>query len=219
MTYLIMLGGIFLGSILFMFIFIISKKSGKYYLAPIITILFSAMIVAYSLFFVGGFEGMAYLFVAVGFLFVSILGALFLPFLIRRREPRQLGKRDKISLLILPVIFFATIGIAIWAEQDYSIIYQTRVAPADTEGYKISTISEGRKAVTLLLGEEYVGTEVEVESVSERDSTEITLNFEDEVQDGKVPFIQISLKEINEPLTVQTADGQTFEQINGPPVN
>ncbi|SOC38273.1 hypothetical protein [Salinicoccus kekensis] len=219
MAYIIMLGGIFLGSIVYMFTFIVLKKSGNHYLAPVITILFSAIIVAYGLFFVGGFEGMAYLFLAVGFLTVSIIGAMFLPLLTRQSRPQQLNKRDKISLVVLPVIFFATIGVAVWSQQGYWIIDQANAAPVETEGYQISTISEGSKAVTLLLGEEYLGTEIEVENVSEIGATEITLNFEDGGQDDKVPFIQIGLREINEPLKVETTDGESFEQINGRPTN
>lgn len=213
MAYLIMLGGIFLGTIVFMFTFIVSKKSGMYFLAPVITIVFSAIIVAYGFFFVGGFEGMGYLFVAVGFLFVSIIGLLFLPLLLRR-GPQQFNRRDKISLLILPVIFFATIGIAISAEQGYSIIAQTSIDPVEEEGYRISTISEGRKEVTLLLGEEYLGQEIEVENVNDQESTEITINFEDGGQEDKVPFIQIGLNEIKEPLIVETTEGLIFQQIN-----
>lgn len=217
MAYLIMLGGLFLGFIFFMFTFIVSKRSGKYYLAPIITFLFSGIIVAYSVFVVGGFEGMGYLFVAAGFFTISVLGTLSLPFLIRRIESRHLNKRDKISLLVLPIIFFATIWIAIYSEDRYWIIEQASAAPVEIEGYRISTISEGRKEVTLLLGEEYLGKEIEVENVSKRGPTEITLRFVDEGEENKVPFIQIGIKEINEPLKVQTTDGVIFEPIIGRP--
>ncbi|WP_217585496.1 hypothetical protein [Lentibacillus saliphilus] len=216
MAYLIMLVGLFLGVILFAFIFIVSKRGGKYYLAPVITFLFSGMIVAYSLFIVGGFEGVGYLFIAVGFFIVSIVGTLLLPLLIRRIEPQHLNKRDKISLVLLPIIFFSTIGIAINSGDGYWIIKQASAAPVETEGYRISTISEGSKEVTLLLGEKYLGKEVEVENVSKRGSTEIILKFVDGGDDDKVPFIQIGIKEINEPLKVKTTDGDIFEPIGSP---
>ena len=105
MAFLILLGGLFLGFILFMFTFIFSKMNGKYYLASIITLLFAVIIVAYGLFFVGGFEGMAYLFLAAGFFIISIVGALFSPLLIREKESKQFNKRDEISLLILIYYF------------------------------------------------------------------------------------------------------------------
>lgn len=216
MVYLIMLVGLFLGIIFFAFVFIVSKRSGKYYLAPVITFLFSGMIVAYSLFLVGGFEGMGYLFLAVGFLVVSIMGTLLLPLLIRKVESQHLNKRDKISLLLLPIIFFATIGIGIFLDDEYWIIEQASAVPVETEGYRISTISEGSKAITLLLGEKYLGKEIEVEKVSKWGATEIILKFEDGGDDDKVPFIQIGLKEINEPLTVQTTDGDIFESLGIP---
>ncbi|MGN7479847.1 YesK family protein [Solibacillus silvestris] len=214
--YLIMLGGLFLGVLFFAFVFIASKKSGKYYLAPVITFLFSGMIVAYSLFLVGGFEGMGYLFLAVGFLVVSIVGTLLLPLLIPKITSQHLNKRDKISLLLLPIIFFATIGISIISQDGYWIIEQASAAPVETEGYRISTISEGSKAITLLLGEKYLGKEIEIKNVNKWGPTEIILRLVDGGDDDQVPFIQIGLKEINEPLKVQTTEGVTFELIGSP---
>ncbi|MER2009254.1 MAG: hypothetical protein ABS939_17530, partial [Psychrobacillus sp.] len=170
-------------------------------------------IVAYSLFLVGGFEGMGYLFLAVGFLIVSIVGTLLLPLLIPKIKSQPINKRDKISLLLLPIIFFATIGISIFSQDGYWIIEQASAAPVETEGYRISTISEGSKAITLLLGEKYLGKEIEVESVSKWGSTEIVLKFVDGGDDDKVPFIQIGLNEINESLKVQTTDGKIFQPI------
>ena len=208
-----MLIGLVLGMLFYAFIFIVSKRSGKYYLAPLITFLFSGVIVAYSLFLVGGFEGMGYLFLAVGFFIVSILGTLFLPLLIRKNESQHLNKRDKISLVVLPIIFFATIAIVILSEDGYWIIEQASVAPAETEGYRISTISEGSKAITLQLGEEYLGKEIEIENVSKFGSTEIILKFVDGGENDKVPFIQIGLNEIKEPLKVQTMDGKIFQPV------
>ncbi|MEK4080045.1 hypothetical protein [Solibacillus sp. FSL K6-1126] len=213
MAYLIMLVGLFLGILFFAFVFIASKWSGKYYLAPVITFLFSGMIVVYSLFLVGGFEGMGYLFLAVGFLIVSIVGTLLLPLLIPKIKSQPINKKDKISLLLLPIIFFATIGISIFSQDGYWIIEQASAAPVETEGYRISTISEGSKAITLLLGEKYLGKEIEVESVSKWGSTEIVLKFVDGGDDDKVPFIQIGLNEINESLKVQTTDGKIFQPI------
>ncbi|MER2120451.1 MAG: YesK family protein [Solibacillus sp.] len=213
MAYLIMLVGLFLGIIFYAFVFIASKRNGKYYLAPVITFLFSGMIVAYSIFMVGGFEGMGYLFLAAGFCIVSILGTLFLPLLIRRIESQPLNKRDKISLFLLPIIFFATIGISIFSQDGYWIIEQASAAPVDTEGYRITTISEGSKALTLLLGEKYLGKEIEVENVSKWGSTKIILKFVDGGDEHKVPFIQIGLNEINESLKVQTTDGKIFQPL------
>lgn len=213
MAYLIMLGGLFLGLIFFTFVFIVSKRNGNYYLAPVVTFLFSLIIVAYSIFFVGGFEGMAYLFVAGGFLIISVIGTLLLPIITRRIKSQQLHKGDKISLVVLPILFFAIIGLTIYSDDGYWIIAQASAAPAETEGYRISTISEGKKEITILLGEEYLGKEIQVEDVSKWGSTEITLKLIDEGVDGKVPFIQIGIDEIKEPLKLQTTDGVIFEEI------
>src|SRR5699024_10746140 len=104
----------------------------------------------------------------------------------RKKKSGQLKKRDKISLVLLPLILFATIGLAIYSEDGYWIIDQGRAAPVEVEGYRTSTISEGRKDLTLLLGEDYIGKEVEVEKVSKRGATEITLKFTDGEDDGRV---------------------------------
>ncbi|MEK5080275.1 hypothetical protein MKX73_15200 [Solibacillus sp. FSL W7-1436] len=216
MAYIIMLVGLFLGVLFFSFVFIASKRSGKYYLAPVVTFLFSGLIVAYSLFLVGGFEGMGYLFLAGGFFIVSVFGTLLLPLLIRNKESQHLNKKDKISLVLLPVLFFAIIGLSIFSQEGYWIIEQASAAPVETERYRISTISEGSKAITLLLGEKYLGKKIEVESVSKWGSTEIILKFVDGGEDDKVPIVQIGLNEINGSLKVQTTDGEIFKPIGNP---
>ncbi|WP_419893516.1 hypothetical protein [Oceanobacillus kimchii] len=161
---------------------------------------------------------MGYLFIAGGFFTSSVIGTLLLPLLTRRIESKQLSKRDKVSLMILLIVFFATIGFFTLSEKNYWIIEHTSAAPVETDGYRISTISEGNKEVTLLLGEKYLGKEIEVENVdlNESGSTEITLKFVEGGNDDKVPYIQIGIKEINEPLKVQTTDGVIFNPIGSP---
>ncbi|GAB3068543.1 hypothetical protein [Virgibacillus ainsalahensis] len=214
MVFLVMLGGIFLGSLMFMFTFIASKRNGKYYLAPIITFLFSIVITAYGFLVIRGFEGMGYAFLAAGFLIVSIAGTLLLPLFIRRKDAQQFRKTDKITLVILPFIFFATIGLVIYSEQGYWINdkgERTFVEDGNSESsYRISTISEGKKQVTLKLGKEYAGKEIEVENVTKRGPTEITVKLVEGEDENKVPYIEIGLDEINEPLKVQTTEGDVI---------
>src|SRR5699024_6993526 len=140
--------------------YIASKKNGKYYLAPIITFLSAIAITAYGLIVVRGFEGMVYGFLAFGFLIASIAGTLLLPFFVRRKNSQQFKKKDKVGLVILPIIFFATIGLAIYSDDGYWIIEKGTTPYVQEEGrpesyYHISTISEGRKQVKLVLGKQY----------------------------------------------------------------
>ena len=44
-------------------------------------------------------------------------------------------------------------------------------------------------------------------------ATEIIVKFVNGGDNDKVPFIQIGLNEINEPLKVQTTDGEIFHPI------
>ncbi|MEO4052416.1 YesK family protein [Solibacillus sp. CAU 1738] len=212
MVYLIILIGMFLGFIFFTFTFIASKKNGKYYLAPIITFLMAIGITAYGIFFIGGFEGMGYGLLATGFLFISIIGTLLLPLFIRKKSSQQFKKGDKISLFILPIVFFLTIGLIIYSDKGYWIIEQGETS-GEKEGYRISTILEGRKEVLLILGEEYLGKEIVVKKVSRRGPTKITVEIVEGNNKNKAPFIKIGLDEINEPLKVQTTDGVIFNSI------
>lgn len=219
MAYLIVLVGLILGLIVFTFTFIISRRNGRYYLAPLITFLFFGIIVAYSLIIVGGFEGMGYFLVAIGVLLSSIIGTLLLPLLIKKNMNKKYKKHDNIILLILPVLFLVLVGILIFPRGGHWIIAESSIAPVEEEGYRISTISEGRKSVTLYFGNDYLGKEVEVEKVSNWGSTEIILNFIDGNENDKVPFIQIGIKEIKEPLKVESSDGASFENIKEAKIN
>ena len=149
MLFLIILIGMFLGFIIFTFTFIVSKKNSKYYLAPIITFLMAIGITAYGIFFIGGFEGMGYGLVAIGFLSISIIGTLLLPLFIQKKSSQQFKKGDKIWLFILPIMFFLTIGLVIYSDKGYWIIEQGETS-GEKEGYIISTIMEGRKEVFLI---------------------------------------------------------------------
>ncbi len=218
MVFLIMVGGMFLGSILFLFSLIASKRNGKFYLAPMTTFLFSIAVTAYGLIVIRGFEGMAYGFLGAGFLIVSIVGTLLLPLLVRQKALQKVKNADKYILVFLPIIFFATIGLVIYSDQGYWIIdtgettYTENSARAENY-YTISTISEGKKQVTIILGKHYLGKEIEVESISKKGPTEITLKIVEGENKDKTPYIRIGLNEIREPLKVQTTDGLVLKAI------
>ncbi|WP_010651556.1 YesK family protein [Oceanobacillus massiliensis] len=208
----IILGGLFLGSIVFLFTFTASKKNGKYYMAPIITFFFFIAVTAYGVIVIRGFEGMGYGLLGVGFLIASIVGTLLLPLLTRSKGARQFGKKDKLILFTLPILFFATIGLSIYFEQGYWII-ETNYVEGEGNYYEISTISEGKKQVSLILGEKYFGKDIEVEKVSKWGPTEITVKIVDGGNEDKFPYIRIGLDEIKDPLKVQTTDGVVFESV------
>ncbi|WP_077604947.1 YesK family protein [Oceanobacillus sojae] len=209
----ILLMGIFFGIIVFLFTFIASKKSGKYYTAPIVTFLFSLAIVAYSVIIVGGFEGMGIGVLGVGFLIVSIAGTLLMPLLTKRNFARSFTRKDTWTLILLPILLFAVIGLSIYLEDNYWVIDdgETDIVEGEDSYYEVSTILEGRKQVSLKLGEEYAGKTVEVEKVSKWGATEVTVKIVDGESNGKTGYIHIGLDEITEPLTVQTTDGVVFE--------
>lgn len=210
---MIILIGALLGSIVFSFTFIASKKNSAYYLAPMITFLMFIAITAYSLFFIGGFEGMAYGILAIGVLFVSIIGTLLLPLLTRKASQRQFNKADKIKLAILPLLFFLTIGSLIYSDKGYSIIDEG-MTNGEQEGYRKSTGMEGRDEISLRLGKDYLGKEVTVKKVSRRGPTVITVEIMEGTHPTMSPYIIIGVDEVKEPLTIQTTDGDIFEPIS-----
>ncbi|UUI03502.1 YesK-like family protein [Oceanobacillus jeddahense] len=205
--------GIFFGVIVFLFTFIASKKSGKYYMAPVVTFLIFLAVVAYSLVIVGGFEGMGVGFLGAGFLVVSIVGTLFLPLLTRWKFAREFTRKDIWALILLPLLFFSAIGAGIYLEDNYWVIDEgeTTVIEGEESYYEVTTISEGRKQVTVHLGEEYAGKNVEVEKVNKRGPTEVTVKIVDGGSGDKSGYIMIGLDQITEPVTVQTTDGDVIE--------
>lgn len=215
MMFLIILLGMVLGIIVFSFTFILSKKNQKHYWAPLITFIMSIGVVAYGLFFVGGFEGMAFGVLALGILIASIIGTLLLPFLIRRKSAHQFRKKDRIILVILFVVFMLLIGGMALPSKGYWIIDQGETN-GNEEGYSVSTISEGRKEVLLMLGEEYIGKEVNVKKVTKRGATHIIVEIVEGENKHKAPYIRIGLDEIKEPLKIETTEGKTFNEIVKP---
>ncbi|QTN01157.1 hypothetical protein ERJ70_18840 [Sediminibacillus dalangtanensis] len=206
--------GLFLGLLIFGFFFILSKFIGKYYLAPLLTFITALAIVCYSFFFVRGFEGMGYAFLAGGILLVSILGAMALPVLTTSPKLTKVSVWDKIGLVILPVIFFIILLVGNITDDDYWIIDEGHAVVNDDtySHYRVSTISEGNKQIYVILGEEYIGTKMEVEEIDHNESTEVVLGVvEDESNPNKSPFIYIGLDEIKEPLTVRTSEGEEIQ--------
>lgn len=206
--------GPFFGIIIFTFTFIASKKSGRYYLAPVITFLLSFVMAAYSVIVVGGWEGMAVLFLAAGVFIISMVGTLLLPLIVRNKGAQPYTKANKVSLAILPIVLFATLGSLIYFDKGYWVIDEGGTLYVEENDqhsyYKVSTILEGRKQLYLTLGHEYRGKHIEIDKISKWGPTSVTVKIIDGQDEKKVPFIKIGLDKIREPLTVQTTDGVVF---------
>lgn len=207
--------GVFFGLVIFIFSLIASKKNGKFYLAPLVTFLSALIVTAYGLFKVGGFEGMSYGFLGTGIGIVAISGTLFLPFIISKFGKSKLNRMNKVTLIILPLILFATIGFIQYTDENYWIINSGVTTFHDTEEnkpfdsyYRVSTISEGSKQIHIQLGEKYLGKMVEVENVKGVGNTEVTLKMVDGGEENKLPYIQIGVDQIVEPLKIETKSGE-----------
>ncbi|UOQ95197.1 hypothetical protein MUO14_09855 [Halobacillus shinanisalinarum] len=217
LLFTIVLFGVFFGLIIFVFTLIASKKKGKFYLAPIVTFLTSLGVTAYGFIKIRGFEGMAYGFLGAGIFSIAVLGTIMLPFIISKINDKQLNKRDKGILVISPLILFATIGLVLYTDENYWVIgegltpydNQEKNQPLDSY-YRVSTISEGKKQVHISLGEKYIGKEVEVENVKTIGNTEITVKMIDGDESNKIPYIQVGVDQIVEPLKVQTTEGDVI---------
>ncbi|MGE7691659.1 YesK family protein [Lysinibacillus sp. NPDC097214] len=207
---MIILVGFILGASIFLFTLIALKKTGKFYLAPIVTFLIAVLIVLYGLFKVGGFEGMGFGILGACILLAAIVGTLLLPFM-KGIKKSEFNKVDKSILLIIPVLIFAIIGWMITLNKGYWINEEGVItAGNDTPSYyEVSTISEGMKQIHIQLGERHEGKHLEIKDVKTIGNTEITVKVVDkgDAKEG-LPFIEIGLDKIVEPLVVQTTDGE-----------
>ncbi|MGE7944379.1 YesK family protein [Lysinibacillus xylanilyticus] len=201
-----------IGACIFLFTLIAMKKTGKFYLAPIVTFLIAVFTVVYGLFKVGGFEGMGFGIIGVGILIAAMVGTLLLPFT-KGLKKSEFNKVDKSILFIVPVLIFAIIVWAITLDDGYWINEEGVIAAdKDTPSYyEVSTISEGMKEIYIQLGEKYEGKHLEIKDVKTLGNTEITVKVVDKEKATGLPFIKVGLEKIVEPLVVQTTDG---EKIN-----
>ncbi|MCA1011602.1 hypothetical protein [Halobacillus halophilus] len=210
---LIFAGGLFLGLLVFSFFFIISKMNGIYFLAPMATFLTALGIVFYSFTFVRGFEAIGYIFLAGGFILVSVVGTLLLPLMTKWVI---VSLWDKMALFILPIVFFTTIFAVVLNEEEYWIINEGH-AVVDEKGdtyYRVSTISEGKKQIYVKFGEEYRGKKVGIKEINQNENTEIVFKVAgDKNHPEQSPFISIGMDEIKEPLTVRTTGGKELRSV------
>jgi len=211
--------GAFWGVLLFIFTYTVSKKFGAYYIPSLITFLAAILITVYGFVFFHGFEGMVYGFFGLGFLITAISGTIILRFLASDGVKKPFVKRDKLILITTPIIFLSSLMLLIYSADNYWIIDEgsTKFVQGDDgefeNYYRVTTISEGRKQVTLTLGEEYLGKDIDVKKVRQKDSTEILVEIGEGEQPDQTPYIMIGIDEIKEPLSVKTTEGVTFESI------
>ena len=95
---IIFLIGIFLGTIIYAFTLVVAMKTGKAYIAPITTLFVALFVIMYSIFKIGGFEGMGYGILGATILLVAIIGFISLPFLPKKRS-NELNKIEKNFLM------------------------------------------------------------------------------------------------------------------------
>ena len=204
---IIFLIGLFLGTIIFSFTLIVAKKTGKAYIAPVVTLFVALFVIMYSIFKIGGFEGMGYGFLGATILLVAIIGFISLPFL-PKKISHELTKVEKTLLVILPIMFFITIGALLYSNKSYWIIDWGQIETSGPSYYYVQTISEGAKQLHIQLGDGYAGKAIEVEKVKNVGNTEVILKITDRADDTKEPYITIGLYEIVEPLQVRTTNNE-----------
>ncbi|MFS0615821.1 hypothetical protein [Lederbergia ruris] len=208
---MLMTMGFFLGILIYLFTFIAAKKTGKFYLAPLVTFLIAMFIVFYSLFKIGGFEGMGFGILGACMWGVAIIGVLFLPFM-KGMKKSEFTKLDKSILVIIPLLLFALIGWGMYESKGYWISGEGDMAAGQGTAtyYTISTISEGKKQLLIQLGEEYEGKAIKIENIKTIGNTEIIISTIDEGEVERLPYIKIGLDKIVEPLEIRMKDGENI---------
>ncbi|WP_052344313.1 YesK family protein [Bacillus ndiopicus] len=213
MTILLFLGFSY-GILIFLFTLIVAKKIGKIYIASIITAIIGVFIVVYSIFKIGGFEGMGYGILGLCIFGVAILGGLLTPFIAKSMNNKPFNKLDKIVLIVVPILLFAVTGGTIATTQNYWEMNKGYLDVKDSyphSYYTIAGISEGSKKIHIRLGEEYKGKKLQIQSVKKFGNTEVIVNIIEGENPDKVPYIEIGMTKIVEPLVVKTADGEIIE--------
>lgn len=212
----ILIFGAIVGILIFLFTFSISKKIGKFYLAPVVTSTIALFIILYSIFKIGGFEGMGYGLLGMCILAVAVIGSLILLFVVKKVDKKKFNNLDKTIIIFVPILLFALIAGTISFSEDYWIIAEgTTVIDENSSDsyYTISTISEGRKQVHIQLGESYQGKQLQIENVKTIGNTEVLLKITDGGEFQKSPFIKIGIDTIVEPFVVKTTDGEVILPI------
>lgn len=212
MFFLPILIGAALGVLLFAFVFIASKKSGRIYLAPLVIFAAAVVLFFYGLLIVRGFEGMAYWLLAFGFLLADIIATLLLPIIVRKwpAKKRQFSKMDVWGLFTMPLAACIIIILINIDYQPYWIIEKGTELPDESASshYQVSTISEGKKQISINLDKQYLGKFIQVKKVKQHGNTIVILKIESNGEPGKTPFLKMGVDEIHDPLTVQTTEGQ-----------
>ena len=203
----IFLLGLFLGTIIFSFTLIAAKKFDRVYFAPAVTLFVALFVIMYSIFKIGGFEGMAYGLLGTTILIVAMIGFVLLPIFSKKMND-ELTNVDKSLLIILPVVFFVTIGALLYTNKSYWVIAQGQLEAGGPSYYNVTTISEGKKQLHIQLGEEYAGKAIEIEKVKHISNTEVSIKITDRADDTKEPYIKIRLDKIVEPLKVRTTNNE-----------
>jgi YesK-like protein len=211
--------GLFWGMLLFIFTYTLTKKSGKHFSPLIVNVLAAFLITAYSVFVVGGFEGMAYGVLGLGFLITGIIGTIAIRFFALKGESKDLGRRDRVTLATIPILFISSFILLIYSQDHHWVIdkgskkYIEAAEHEYEDYYRVNTISEGKKQVTLTLGKDFLGKDIDVKKVSQSGKTEIILEVSEGENNGYVPYIMIGVDEVKEPLIVRTEDGVVFESF------
>ncbi|KHF38128.1 hypothetical protein [Halalkalibacter okhensis] len=208
----ILLVGIILGILIFVFTFTATKRTGRFYLAPIVTFLIAFFIVLYGIVKMSGFEVMGFWFLAAGICIVAIIGTIALLFM-KGMKKSNFNKVDKSILVLIPVIIFSFIAFTLSSNHSYWIIDEGMIMSEEETPtyYQVSTISEGKKQIYVQLGEEFVGKVIKINDIKTLGNTEITLDIIEDGKQERLPFIRIGIDEVVEPLVIQTSDGQVIK--------
>ncbi|EIT84876.1 hypothetical protein A374_14330 [Fictibacillus macauensis ZFHKF-1] len=173
-----------------------------------------------SLIVIGGFEGMPYGMLGFGL----ITSAVVLAILGRKALWR------KVAFLLIMVVaagslFFTHSNVHYWviektdhmgSEDALAYSKQLEINPS-IKGYKIFTISEGKKGVMLSLGEQRAGNTIQVKSVKgQGDETVIEVSSTHNKSQEKNPWIMIGVDSLQSNVIVKDVDGTVYEKTSKP---
>lgn len=175
-----------------------------------------------SIAYIGGWDGIPFGFMAAGVVAISVYLALTIHLPLIKRVGLIIFAGWSVILLVTPLLNDDTsywvldkLGVDEYTDSSLASEYNSLQRDASVRGYSVHTISEGKPAIVLSLGEEMKGSNLEVVSVeAENNRTTIMVRSFSNGSTEANPTIMIGLDELKDEVIVTDTDGTRYPKLD-----
>ena len=175
-----------------------------------------------SIAYIGGWDGIPFGFMAAGVVAISVYLALTIHLPLIKRVGLIIFAGWSVILLVTPLLNDDTSywvldkqGVDEYTDSSLASEYDSLQRDASVRGYSVHTISEGKPAIVLSLGEEMKGSNLEVVSVeAENNRTTIMVRSFSNGSTEANPTIMIGLDELKDEVIVTDTDGTRYPKLD-----